>query len=217
MEPNPILCLLKSLQKFSLTWAGSITAQAWASWLKQLKKKSPMDMRTLWNCTAGKSLLPPNTNGWFSRTARFKWCQGLLLQLWNSHSQLLTLGFILGIMKRWGPSSASWNRIWLVWSGGNKKKTNDAGKMSGVFILCKWISRRWGYLIYFFLMPCSLFLLMWALCWEAGEQPEGLGMKCTGGISWAELGQWPAGRSAETQWSHPTLCGAEHSKVFLLE
>lgn len=62
-----------------------------------------MATKTRWNCTADKSacICFHQTNGWFSRTGRFKRCQGLLL-LWNSHCQLLTLGFILELMKRWG-------------------------------------------------------------------------------------------------------------------
>lgn len=174
-------------------------------------------MRTLWNCTAGKSLLPPNTNGWFSRIARFKWCQGLLLQLWNSHSQLLTLGFILGIMKRWGPSSASWNRIWLVWSGGNKKKNKRCWQNEWRFYPVQMDQQKVGIFNFFFfnalfLIPADVSSVLGGrgAAWGAGNEVHRGNF-----LGWA--GAVTCRKISRLSDHTPALCGAEHSKIFLLE
>lgn len=177
-----------------------------------------MATKTRWNCTADKSacICFHQTNGWFSRTGRFKRCQGLLL-LWNSHCQLLTLGFILELMKRWG----------LLLPAGIGSNLSDQGRKKRCwqnewhFYPVQMDQQKVG-IKFFFSMPCSLFLLMRALCWEAGEQPEGLGMQCTGGISWAQDAQelsWGSDlqEDQQCQWSHPCPLWAEKSNEFLLE
>lgn len=169
--------------------------------------KSPQWTRKLWNGTAGKSacICFHPANGWFSRIVRFKCCQCLLL-LWNSLCQLLTLGFILEIMKRWG----------LLLPAGIGSDLSDQEKKwcwqnERRFYSTQMEQQKAGILFYYF-FP-ALFLIPADVSFVLGGWGAAEGWGCSAQGEFAELEQGPAGRAAESGITLYLLWGWEFQRI----
>lgn len=107
-----------------------------------------------------------------------------MLSLWNSHCQLLTLEFILEIMKRWGlllPAGIGCNLSdqGKKWCWQNKRHFYPV-QMDQQKVVCFW----------FFFFHASFFIPADVSFVLGGRgAAEGLGMQRAGGISWAQDAQ----------------------------